>query len=292
MCNEDTQQSNEEYLAGKAGITRREFAQAGAAATLMMALPAVVNALDVVEQEVNVPMSGGEMSDCYLVHPATGQHAAVIIWPDIMSIRPSFRAMGKRLAQSGYSVLVVNPYYRTVNGRITPEGMGYNNPEIREILIPHYLSLTPETCVLDGRDYVKYMDAQPSVDTNRKIGTTGYCMTGSYVIRLAADMPDRIGAGGSFHGGGLVTDKPSSPHLLADHVNAGLLIAIAQNDDEKQPEAKSVLSKSFEDAGVAAEVEVYPAQHGWCPPDSWVYDEAQAERAWARLLALFDRELA
>ncbi len=292
MCDESTNDSNEAYLAEKAGVTRREFAQLGAGASLLMALPAVANPMDVVEQDINVPMTGGEMSDCYFVHPAAGKHAAVILWPDIMSIRPSFRAMGKRLAQSGYTVLVVNPYYRTVNGRITPEGMGFSNANLREVLMPHARSLSPETCVLDGRDYVKYLDQQSSVDTARKIGTAGYCMTGSYVIRLAADMPDRIGAGGSFHGGGLATERPSSPHLLAGKIKAGLLIAIAENDDAKQPDAKDILRESFKAADVAAEIEVYPAQHGWCPPDSVVYHEEQAERAWARLLALFERELA
>lgn len=292
MCDDLTVQENQEFLEKQGGMTRRQFAQVSAGAAALSMLPPVANAQDIVEQDVNVPMSGGEMSDCYFVHPASGQHPAIIFWPDIMSIRPAFREMGKRLAQSGYSVLVVNPYYRTVNGRITPEGMGFNNPEVREILLPHARTLSPETCVLDGRDYVKYLDAQAPVDTGRKIGTAGYCMTGSYVMRLAADMPDRIGAGASFHGGGLVADNPASPHLLADKINAGLLIAIAQNDDENQPEAKTVLRQSFDAAGVEAEIEVYPAQHGWCPLDSYVYDNEQAERAWSRMLALFERKLA
>jgi len=292
MCDDLTVHSNEEFLAKKGRLTRRQFTQVSAGAAAMSMLPPVANAQDVVEQDVNVPMGSGEVSDCYFVHPASGQHPAIVFWPDIMSIRPAFREMGKRLAQSGYSVLVVNPYYRTARGRITPEGMGFNMPEIREILFPHARTLSPETCVLDGRDYVRWLDAQDSVDTGRMVGTAGYCMTGSYVMRMAADMPDRVGAGASFHGGGLVSDSPASPHLLADRIKAGLLVAIAQNDDEGQPEAKDVMRASFDAAGVEAEIEVYPAQHGWCPLDSYVYDNAEAERAWSRMLDLFERKLA
>lgn len=291
MCDELTAKDAEEYLRLKA-MSRREFGKAGAGVALAMMLPTVANALDVVEQDVMVETPDG-MADCYFVHPSSGRHAAVIVWPDIVSIRPAFRAMGKRLAESGYSVLVVNPYYRTVKGQVIPDGKGFRDPGIRDLLMPHARSLSPETCVTDGRAYVEYLDRQPSVDTSRKIGTTGYCMTGSYTLRLAAAMPDRIGAGGSFHGGGLATDAQDSPHLLVSKMKAGFLIAIAANDDERDPESKVLLREAFAANGVAAEIEVYEnTQHGWCPPDSAVYDEAQAERAWSRLLALFERELA
>jgi carboxymethylenebutenolidase len=275
-------------------MSRRDFSKRAAGLGLMIMLPPVANAATVVEQDVMVPTPDGE-ADCYWVHPAEGAHAAVIVWPDIMSIRPAFRAMGKRLAESGYAVLVVNPYYRTHKGRITPEGKGFSDPGIRDLLMPHARSLSPETCVTDGRAFVTWLDQQPQVDTSRRIGTTGYCMTGSYVLRLAAAMPERIGAGGSFHGGGLATDQPDSPHLLIDQVSpqAGFLIAIAANDDERDPDDKVLLREAFTSAGVAAEVEVYEdTLHGWCPPDSAVYNEAQAERAWARLLALFEQRLA
>ena len=272
-------------------LTRREFSKRGAGAALAMLLPPVANAVDVVEQDVMVETPDG-MADCYFVHPESGQHAAVIVWPDIVSIRPAFRAMGKRLAESGYSVLVVNPYYRTARGAVVPEGKGFRDPGIRELLMPHARSLSPETCVNDGRAFVKWLDSQEAVDTNRKIGTTGYCMTGSYTMRLAAAIPDRIGAGGSFHGGGLATDEEDSPHLLVPQMKAGFLIAIAENDDERDPQAKVKLREAYDAAGVTAEIEVYAgAMHGWCPPDSSVYNEAQAERAWSRLLALFEREL-
>ena len=275
MCDDLTNKDVEAFLREN-GLSRRDFGKGSIAATLAMM----------------VPTPDGE-SDCYWVHPSEGAHAAVIIWPDIVSIRPAFRAMGKRLAGSGYSVLVVNPYYRTHKGQIVPDGKTFRDPGIRDLLMPHARSLSPETCVMDGRAYVEWLDAQPQVDTRRKIGTTGYCMTGSYVMRLAAAMPDRIGAGGSFHGGGLATDREDSPHLLAADMQAGFLIAIAENDDERNPEEKVLLREAFDAHGIDAEIEVYAGTlHGWCPPDSAVYNEASAEKAWSRLLALFEKELA
>jgi carboxymethylenebutenolidase len=291
MCDELTVKDNEEFLR-KNGLTRRDFSKGAAGVALAMMLPAVANAMDVIEEDVLVETPDG-MADCYFVRPAEGSHAAVIVWPDIKGIRTAFRVMGKRLAESGYSVLVVNPYYRTAKGPVIEEGESFGTPEVRERLMPHARSLSPETCVTDGGAFVDYLDAQSWVDTNGKIGTTGYCMTGSYTMRLAAAMPDRIGAGGSFHGGGLATDKDSSPHLLAPQMKAGFLIAIAANDDEKDPNAKVLLREAFDNASVSAEIEVYEdTLHGWCPPDSAVHNEAQAERAWSRLLALFERELA
>ena len=290
MCDELTEKDNDEYLR-KNQLTRRKFGQHGVAAAIAMMLPPVANAVDVVEQDVTVDTPDGD-ADCYFVHPASGAHAAVIVWPDIVGIRPAFRAMGKRLAQSGYSVLVVNPYYRTHKGAVVPAGKTFRDPGIRDLLMPHAQSLSPETCVTDGRAFVEYLDQQSSVDTARKIGTTGYCMTGSYTMRLAAAIPDRIGAGGSFHGGGLATDAEDSPHLLVPKMQAGFLIAIAESDDKRDPEAKQLLRDAYDAADLEAEIEVYEGtNHGWCPPDSAVYHEAQAERAWSRLLALFEREL-
>lgn len=290
MCDELTNKDAEEYLR-RNGLTRREFNIRGAGVALAMLLPTVANALDVVEQDVMVETPDGE-ADCYFVHPASGNHAGVIVWPDIVSIRPAFRMMGKRLAESGYSVLVVNPYYRTARGAVVPEGKTFRDPGIRDLLMPHARTLSPKTCVTDGRAFVEYLDKQPTVDNGRKIGTTGYCMTGSYTLRLAAAIPDRIGAGGSFHGGGLATDAEDSPHLLTSQMNAGFLIAIAENDDKRNPDEKVLLREAFDKADVEAEIEVYEGTlHGWCPPDSAVYNEEQAERAWSRLLALFEREL-
>jgi carboxymethylenebutenolidase len=292
MCDELTSKDVEDYLR-RHGMTRRQFGAVGAGAALAMLLPPVANAVDVVEEDVLIQTPDGT-ADCYWVHPASGRHAAVIVWPDIVSIRPAFRAMGKRLAESGYSVLVVNPYYRTHKGQIVPEGKTFRDPGVRDLLMPHAGSLSPETCVRDGMAFVDWLDRQASVDTGRMIGTTGYCMTGSYVMRLAAAIPERIGAGGSFHGGGLATDEADSPHRLVKEMNpaTGFLIAIAENDDERNPNEKVLLREAFDDAGVSAEIEVYAGTlHGWCPPDSAVYSEAQAERAWRRLLSLFEQRL-
>jgi len=291
MCDELTEKDIDDFFR-RNGVSRRSFSKGSIGAAIAAMLPPVANAADVVEQDVTIETPDGE-ADCYWVHPAAGKHAAVIVWPDIVSIRPAFRAMGKRLAGSGYSVLVVNPYYRTHKGQIVPDGKTFRDPGIRELLMPHAQSLSPETCVSDGEAFVAWLDRQPEVDTGRKIGTTGYCMTGSYTMRLAAAMPDRIGAGGSFHGGGLATDAADSPHLLAPKMQAAFLIAIAENDDERDPNAKVLLREAFDANGVEAEIEVYEGTlHGWCPPDSAVYNEAQAERAWARLLDLFERQLA
>lgn len=291
MCDELTNQDAEEYLRQN-GLTRRSFNRLGSSAALAYLLPRAAHAVDVVDEEVLVETPDGE-ADCYTVHPAEGEHAAVIVWPDIVGIRPAFRAMGRRLAESGYSVLVVNPYYRTARGQVVPDGKTFRDPGVRDLLMPHAGSLSPQTCVTDGRALVEFLDGQPSVDTGRRIGVTGYCMTGSYTMRLAAAIPERIGAGASFHGGGLATDEADSPHLLVPKMKAGFLIAIAQNDDERRPEEKVRLREAFDAAGVQAEIEVYEGtQHGWCPPDSAVHDEAQAERAWQRMLALFERELA
>jgi len=290
MCDEMTNREEMKYLRRNA-LTRRDFARGSAGAALMMVLPPVANAVEVVEQDVTIDTPDGK-ADCYCVHPASGKHAAVMVWPDVKGIRPAFRTMGRRLAESGYSVLVINPYYRTHKGQIVPDGAQFSDPAVRKKLMPHARNLSPETCVTDGRAFVAWLDRQPFVDSARKIGVTGYCMTGSYTMRLAAAMPERIGAGASFHGGGLATDKEDSPHLLAPAMKAGFLIAIAENDDKRIPEEKSLLREAFDAAGVEAEIEVYEGtMHGWCPPDSAVYNEAQAERAWSRMLALFERRL-
>jgi carboxymethylenebutenolidase len=290
MCDERTERDIENHLR-RQGVTRREFNTALSAAALAALLPPLAHASEVQESEVMVPTPDGE-ADCYLVHPVTGRHAAVIMWPDIKGIRPAFRMMGKRLAQSGYAVLVVNPYYRTARGEVIQAGESFGDPDVRQRLMPHARSLSPETCVSDGGAFIKYLDAHPAVDAGRQVGSAGYCMTGSYTIRLAAAYPERIGAGASFHGGGLATDKPDSPHLLISQADAGFLIAIAENDDEKDPEDKILLRQAFDQAGLSAEIEVYEGTlHGWCPPDGDAHHPQQADRAWSRMLALFEQNL-
>jgi carboxymethylenebutenolidase len=257
-----------------------------------MMLPQVAGAVDVMEMDVNVKTPDGT-ADCYFVHPASGAHAAVLIWPDALGLRPAFRQMGKRLAQEGYSVLVVNPFYRSKKAPILPEGASFADPATREVVGPLMASLNPQTHVTDAVAFVTFLDQQASVDKNRKIGTMGYCMGGPMVMRTAASIPNRIGGAATFHGGGLVTDKPDSPHLLIPKMKAQYLVAIAGNDDMREPESKNVLKKTFADNKLAAEVEVYEgSMHGWCPPDSQVYDMALAEKAWSRAQVLFKKALA
>lgn len=290
MCDEFTVADNDKALRG-ASLTRRQFGKATAGVAATMMLPMMANAQSVRESDVTVTTPDGE-ADCYLVHPSTGKHPAVIVWPDALGLRPAFRAMGKRLAQSGYTVLVVNPFYRQAKAPVVPEGASFQDESVRNRIIPLMRSLTPETNVTDAKAFVDFMDKQEAVDTERKIGTTGYCMGGAIVMRTAAVEADRIGAGASFHGGGLVTDAENSPHRLIPEMKADFLIAIAENDHEKEPHAEGVLKEAFDKAGLKAEVEVYEsALHGWTVPDSAVYHEAQAERAWSRLLALFDSAL-
>jgi carboxymethylenebutenolidase len=216
----------------------------------------------------------------------------VLVWPDILGLRPAFREMGKRLAESGYSVLTVNPFYRQAKAPVVPEGASFADESVRNTVFPLARALNATTHATDAKAFIAWLDAQPSVDTSRKIGTTGYCMGGPIVMRTAAAVPDRVGAGASFHGGGLVTQNPDSPHLLVPQMKASFLFAVAENDDMQDPEAKNVLRETYDKAGLNAEIEVYPAAHGWCPPDSAVYNEEQAERAWSRLLALFETALA
>ncbi|WP_193165713.1 dienelactone hydrolase family protein [Microbulbifer hainanensis] len=295
MCDEITAKEAEAYLRRK-GISRRTFTKTGLGAALGAMLPGIAfGAMKVAESDVRVTTPDGE-ADAYFVHPAKGRHPAVILWPDIFGIRPAFRQMGKRLAEQGYAVLVVNPYYRNHRGPLVPGGADVIGPEVRQVVMPEARklagTLSPDTAVSDGRAFVKFLDAQPAVDTERKIGVMGYCMTGSYTLRLGAAMPERIGAGASFHGGGLVTDRADSPHLLIPKLKGGYLIAIAENDDARQPEAKTVLREAFDRADADAEIEVYKGTlHGWCPTDSAAYNEDLAERAWARMQALFAREL-
>jgi len=291
MCDEDTVIESNSYLAQESKMGRRDFNKLAVGAAAILMLPPVANALEVVGHDVMVNTPDGD-ADCYFVHPAKGKHPGVIIWPDILGLRPAFRLMGERLAKSGYSVLVVNPYYRSARSPVIEPGASFQDAETRNTVMPYYRALSAETNVTDAKAYVSYLDAQNSVDVKRKIGTTGYCMGGPMVMRTAAAIPERIGVGGSFHGSGLVTNDAASPHLLIKNMQADLLIAIAANDDERAPNDKEVLRKIVAKYGLKAEIEVYEgAMHGWCPPDSRVYHEKQAEQAWARLLHIFENAL-
>lgn len=293
MCDEKTLKDMTEYLSRNKDLTRREFGALSAGASVAMLLPRAADAQAVMETDVEVTTPDG-VADCYFVHPSSGTHPGVVVWPDILGLRPAFRQMGKRLAESGYSVLVVNPFYRGKRAPVVPEGASFQDETVRNTVMPLAGALNAETHMTDAVAFIDFLGTQPSVARDRKMGTTGYCMGGPIVMRTAAARSDRIGAGATFHGGGLVTDAPDSPHLLVPKMKARFLFCIAENDDMRQPEAKNVLRESFASAGLPApEIEVYAgAQHGWCPPDSAVYNEAQAERAWSRLLVLFESALA
>jgi len=291
MCDQDHFEDDLKDYQARGAVSRRQFGALSLGAGMAIMLPRTVNAQSVTETEVKVKTPDG-VADCYFVHPAKGAHAAVLVWPDILGLRPAFRQMGKRLAESGYTVLVVNPFYRMKAAPVVPAGASFADPEVRKIVMPLAQGLSATTQVTDAKAFIAWLDAQPAVEKKRKIGTTGYCMGGPIVMRTAAAVPDRVGAGASFHGGGLVTKNPDSPHLLVPTMKASFLFAVAENDDKREPEAKDVLRETYAKANLPAEIEVYPAAHGWCPPDSSVYDEKQAEKAWSRMLALFSKALA
>jgi carboxymethylenebutenolidase len=291
MCEKDD--FDEMYeLSRSRDLSRRQFGALTLGVGLSAVLPRLADAADTNESEIEIKTPDGTC-DAYLVHPVKGRNPAVLIWPDIFGLRPAFRQMGKRLAESGYTVLVINPFYRTKKAPTAPEHPDFNDPATRQALMSLAGTLSPATVLTDATAFVAYLDSQPSVDKKRKMGTTGYCMGGPFVFRTAAAFPDRVGAGATFHGGGLATDKPESPHLLIPKMKAQFLIAIAENDDQREPEVKNVLRDSFAKAHLPAEIEVYAGtKHGWCPPDSAVYNAEQAEKAWSRMMVLFKKALA
>jgi carboxymethylenebutenolidase len=279
MCDVNDQEELKSY-------TRRDFAAWAASAGMLTALPSVANAVAVAGREVTITTPDGTC-DAYFVAPTSGPAPAVLVWPDIFGLRPAFRQMGQRLAESGYSVLVVNPFYRQ---KKAPTAAQAGKTPIAEVL-PLMQALTPAMHLSDGKAFVAWLDAQAEVDKGRKIGTTGYCMGGPIAVRTASVAPGRVGAVGTFHGAAMVTPAPDSPHRLMAQTKAHYLIAVAENDDQKDPQAKVALRDALAAAKLPGEVEVYPAAHGWCPPDTQVYDAAQSERAWARMLATFKQAL-
>jgi carboxymethylenebutenolidase len=280
-------------------LGRRDFVSFSVAAGLAAAAASASGAgMPVVETDVEIKTPDGTCDAAY-IHPATGSHPGVLIWPDAFGLRPSMREFGKRIAAEGYSVLVPNPFYRVSKSPQYPDASGVNFGTERAKIGPLMTSVTTAgNAEKDAVAYVAFLDAQKEVNTAKKIGTQGYCMGGALVMRTAATVPDRIGAGASFHGGGLVTDKPDSPHLLAPKIKARMYFGIAVNDDTKQPDAKDKLRDAFAAPRGPAEIEVYPAQHGWCVPDmpmrdgAPIYDKVQADRAWAKLVALYRATLA
>jgi carboxymethylenebutenolidase len=292
MCDSHTNEDTIEYQL-RSGLSRRDFGAMtlGAGLTSMLMPVARGDELAVSESEVDIRTPDGT-ADAYFVYPSKGAHAAVLVWPDIFGLRPAFRQMGKRLAGAGYSVLVVNPYYRKQRAPVAPEHADFDDPATRDALMSLRNTLSPATTQTDAVAFVQWLDGQPSVDRRKRMGTSGYCVTGPFTMRTAAALPERVGAAASFHGGGLVTDKPDSPHLLIPKMKARCLIAIAESDDKREPTAKDVLREAFAKAKLPAEIEVYANTiHGWCPIDAKVYNHDQAEKAWSRMLVLFKSAL-
>jgi carboxymethylenebutenolidase len=283
-------------------ISRREFtalsiaAGAAAATGISAASPAGASVSGVTESDVQVRTPSG-VCDATLVHPqGKGRWPAVILFVDAFGLRPAMRDMAKRLAADGYTVLVPNPYYRSTKAPGIDPGFDFTNPADRAKLDALRAPITGEAVIQDAVAYVKFLDSQASVDKHAAMGVFGYCMGGPMTLQAAAAVPDRIGAGASFHGGGLVTDKPDSPHLLVPKIKGQYYFGIAANDDQRQPDAKTKLDEAFHAANLPAKIEVYAGTlHGWCVKDmplqagKPIYDEAQAERAWSELTALYKR---
>jgi carboxymethylenebutenolidase len=286
MCDQDHFEHDAEEFEKRGLVTRRQFGVLLGAGVSMI-LPPVANAAAVTEQDVMIKTPDGT-ADAYFVHPATGTAPGVLYWPDIFGLRPASRQMGKRLAESGYSVLVINPFYRVKKAPTADKGGATPIPELR----PLSDALNETTHMTDAKAFVAWLDGQAAVAKDKKIGTQGYCMGGPMAFRTAVAVPDRVGAVATFHGGGLVTNQPNSPHLEAAKTKAQFLVAIAMNDDERSPNDKTALKDAFAKANLPAEVEVYKGAHGWCPPDTLVYNQPEAERAWTRLLALYGKALA
>lgn len=282
MCDNDINQG----LIEDWSLTRRSFVALTAAAGFTSAACA---AEKVVEKDVIVKTPDGE-ADAVLLHPpGKGPWPAVLIWPDIMGLRPVFREIGRRLAAQGHVVLVPNPFYRSARANAVKGD--FSDPQARQTLFGYRAAMTDEGVDKDSRAYLAFLDAQSETNKKKKAGVQGYCMGGPLSFRTAAAVPGRIGAVGSFHGGGLTTDQPSSPHLLIPKTNAAYLVAVAKNDDARDPKSKDILKAAFAAAKKTATVEVYAGDHGWCVPGSQVYNEAEAERAWAALTKLYKAAL-
>jgi len=289
MANENEKLENE-------SLPRRDFV-VSVAAGLAAAGTASAKDMKLTETDVEIKTPDGT-ADCAFIHPESGSHAAVIIWPDAFGLRPSMRAMGRRIASEGYSVLVPNPFYRVGKAPMFEDASNVNFQADRAKIQPLMASIGADgACEKDAVAYVEWLDKQKSVNKSKKIGTQGYCMGGALVVRTCATVPDRLGAGGSFHGGGLVTKNPNSPHLLAPKINAHMYFGIASNDDAQQPDAKDKLREAF---GSKAEIEVYSTcLHGWCVPDmpkspdgKPIYNKEEADRAWGHLVTLYKANLA
>jgi carboxymethylenebutenolidase len=288
MCDETTDTAFEEALSAR-GLSRREFAALGASAALAGCAGATGPAAtggDLLEETVRITTEDG-VADAFFVRPARDKHPGIIMWPDIAGLRESKRIMARRLAGEGFAVLVVNQYYRSAPAPVMESFAEFMQPEGRAMVMGYRELLTPEAVMRDARAHVAFLDSRSEVDTSRGVGSDGYCMGGPFTVFTAAAVPSRVKAAASFHGGGLVGDDANSPVNLLGKTEAAFLFAIARNDDAKRPDDKDALRKAADAAERSAEVEVYPADHGWMVPDSPVYDPVQADRGYERMLALY-----
>ena len=303
MADKSSDTSNDEsrdqtaHTEAPSELSRREFVAMSIGAGLAAAAGTASGAdMPVTEKNGEIKTPDGTC-DAAFIYPNSGSHAAVIVWPDAFGLRPSMRDIGKRLAAEGYAVLVPNPFYRVKKGLAVddPSTFSFGNQADMAKIQPLMASINAAGAVeKDAPAFVQWLDQQPQVNKSKKIGTQGYCMGGALVVRTAAALPDRVGAGASFHGGGLVTNNPNSPHLLAPKIKARMYFGVAKNDDERQPDAKDKLREAFAAAKVPAEIEVYPAMHGWCVPDmpkqpngEPIYSKPDAEKAWSKLVPLY-----
>jgi carboxymethylenebutenolidase len=277
-------------------ISRREFTALSIAAGVTAATGAAAASAEVIDTDVEVKTSAG-LCDAALIRPKSGAWPGVILFTDVFGLRPTMRNMAQRLAADGFAVLVPNPFYRTTKAPGLSTDIDFNNPADRAAIAKLREPLTADAVMQDATAYVAFLDSQGAVNKNAKMGVFGYCMGGPMTLQAAAANPARIGAGASFHGGGLVTDKPDSPHLLVPKIKAQYYFGVASNDDERQPEAKTTLASAFKEAHLKAKIEVYDGcLHGWCVKDMptpagkpAIYNEAQAERAWGQLVSLYKR---
>ncbi|MEO5597077.1 MAG: dienelactone hydrolase family protein [Novosphingobium sp.] len=288
MCDEFTA-ADENAL-----LSRRQFGMIGAGAAVVAGFPGVAAcaaekhpATPLSEAIVSITTPDG-MADALFVHPASGKHPGVIMWPDIGGLRDAYKQMARRLAADGFAVLVVNQYYRSAKSPVLATFAEWRTPEGQAKITPMRAQLTSDAIARDAKAFVAFLDGQAAVDTARGIGSAGYCMGGPFTVLTAAAVPDRVRAAASFHGAALVTDQADSPHKLIASTKASFLFAIAKGDDARAPGDKDALRAAAAAAGRPAEIEVYPAEHGWCALDAPVYDQVQADRAWARMLALFN----
>lgn len=288
MCDDLTATDDERALERR-GLSRREFAAIGAAAALASyaaSVAAAVVGAGLTEAKVRVKTPDGS-ADAFFVHPSAGAHPGIVLWPDIAGLRDVFMMMARRLAAQGFAVLAVNHYYRSASAPVTTGFAEWLTPAGKARLQPMIAAITPEATTRDAKAFVAFLDAQPSVDKARRIGTHGYCMGGPYTVRTAAAVPARVGAAASLHGANLVSDDPASPAKLIAATRAAFLFAIARNDDARAPGDKAALSAACAAARRHAEIEVYAADHGWTVADTPAYDAALAEKAWGRMSALF-----